>query len=354
MSDIQKLLTSLARKSPMILRDTEGDNFGSLTTGSIAADAVTVCGGFPRARVSEVSGMEASGKTTLALSAAVRAVLAGLHVSYLDFEQALDFEFAGKLGLSFDDPEKAVYLKPKSFEEGAEACHQLIMEEHSDLIIFDSVSAMIPQKVFEGDIADDEAVAMRARKMSAYMPRLVQSARESNRHPAVVLINQLRHTIPTSTFAARFGAKTTTSGGVAIRFFSSLRMEMKQVRKGYITRKAEDPFRPGKETEIPVANEHSVDCTKNKVGAAYRDAPLWIRYDDVLNLWGIDNVSTLLDMAVAANLIEKKSSGIYKLDGQTVKGAEDAHARLLGMPELCTQLAKDLGLDWTNYSPIRY
>jgi recombination protein RecA len=187
--------------------------------------------------------------------------------------------------------------------------------------------------------------------MSSWLPRLVQTARESDRHPAIVLINQLRHVIPTNQFAARFGPKFTTTGGVAIRFYSSIRLQMAQVRKGYISRTAQDPFRPGKDVEISVASEHKIEADKNKVGAAFREAPVWIRYDEQLGIYGIDNIQTLLDMAVTRELVSEKKGGIFTFDEVKVKGEEAAHEFLANSPEWCERLAQGLQLDWSNYAP---
>lgn len=327
-------------------------DYGAVTTGSMAADYVSNCGGFPRARITEVSGWEASGKTTLGLSACARAVAALEHVTYIDIEQAMDFDYAKAQGVDFLERNKALYLNPNTFEETIVAIDEVIEHEASDLIVLDSVSALIPKRIFDGDIDAQEGIAERARMLSRWLPRLIQQARSKERKPAIVMINQLRDKIPGSPFEARFGPKTVTSGGNAIRFYSSLRMEMTQVRKGFIKREAEDPFRPGKVCEIPVANEHRVKVNKNKVGSAYQDAPVWIRYDDRLNLWGIDNVQTLLDMACSLNTFEKRAGGYFVIEEAKLKGEEAAHEYLLRNPEICARAAATLKLDWNNYRPL--
>lgn len=351
LSGRERAMASVRKAMPdaFVLEDKQ--DYGVLTTGSIAADFVTVCGGFPRARVTEISGFEASGKTTLVLAAIARAQAAGLHVTYLDPEQALDPTYARRLGVDLDDPAKGLFIQPSTFEETARAAEAFITEDATDILAIDSVSAMLPECTMEGDIGNLEAIGLRARHMSAWVPRLIQSTRRSVRKPAVLLVNQLRMVVPKTPFEARFGAKTTTTGGMALRFYASMRVEMKQVRRGVIKREADDPFRPGKEVEIPVASEHEVKTTKNKVGEAYRDAPVWIRYDEKLDIYGIDNVQTLLSMAHAKGVIEANRAGFYKIGEKSVRGEAGAHEYLAKSPEVCAGLAAELGLNWANYAP---
>jgi recombination protein RecA len=352
LSGRERALAEIRKALPNSFIDSEED-YGVLTTGSLAADFVTVRGGFPRARVTEVSGFEASGKTSLVQSAIARAQRAGLYPAYLDPEQALDRTFAAQLGVNLDQT-YGLFIQPTTFEETAKTVESLIEHDAADLIAVDSVSAMIPESVFDGDVGGVEAIGLRARHMSAWVPRLIQAARMSKRKPAIVLINQLRQVIPRTPWEMRFGAKTQTTGGVAIRFYSSLRLEMSLRKKGYLTRKADDPFLPGKEIEIPVANEHRVECTKNKVGKAHLDAPLWVRYDDKIGFWGVDNVKTLLNMAAAKGHVEIGGKGRYRIGEKSLHGEDSAFDYLFGQPEECLRLANLLGIaNWeTNYAPL--
>jgi recombination protein RecA len=320
-----------------------------ISTGSIAVDITTVAGGVPRGRITEIAGWQAGGKTTLCLSLTASAIRQDLRVVYLDPEQALDHDFAARQGVVFEDNPKAVYLAPHTFEECMEAIYAF-SEGGADLIVVDSVSAMVPKETLEGDIGTPDAVARKARLMSSMLPRLLAKIRESD--TALVLINQYRETISTG-FADRFKPKKETTGGMAIRFYSSMRLEVEVQKRGVIKRTAVDQFRPGQEIEMPVANEHKIEVVKNKVGAAYRRAPFWIRYDEVLNLWGVDNVQTLLDMAVAANVIDKRKGGFYAFDGVEVRGEESMHQHLLEHPEIAATVAEKLGIVWAKYAPYR-
>lgn len=336
---------------PVVMVEDDQEDMGSLTTGSIAVDSVTQCGGFPRGRVTEVSGWEASGKTTLALEAAAQCQRIGGYVVFIDSEWALDRPYATKLGFDTYDQRKCLYTQPETFEDAAEIAQTMVDTGKVDLMVLDSVSALMPADA-EGEsqtIKLNEAMGKRARMMSVWMPKLIQQARRGK--TAIVLINQLRDVIHANTFLAKFGDKTTTSGGKAVRFYASLRLEATQRRKGSVKRAAVDPI-SGKEIDLPVGNEHSIKCAKNKVGASNREAPFFIRYDEHLDLWGVDNIQSLLDMSVVQGHIIQKSAGFFDFgDGRQLKGEAKAHKFLLESPEVCAALATKLGLDWANYAP---
>jgi recombination protein RecA len=351
-SDFKEALSKLKKSQPEALYDPNNQpDLGVVSTGSIAVDAVTVCGGFPRGRITEVSGWESSGKTTLLLAAIAALQREGGTAVFLDMERALDMDFAARIGCNFDQKKYGFYFQPDTLEGAAEVVETMIETGAADLVAVDSVSALIPKSVTEGEVMDKEAIALRARLIHTWIPRLVTTARRGS--SAVVLINQLREVIPTNTWAARFGPKTKTSGGSAMRFWPSLRLQTRMVRKGNQTRSAADPFRVDKEIDIPVANEHAVESDKNKVGSAYREAPFWIRYDDVLNLWGVDNLWTLMDMSIATGTIKKKAGGYFEVEGTQVRGTDLVHKMLLETPEIAQKLADTLGLNWKLYAPHR-
>lgn len=351
-SKLSKAIASIKKKVPSAIpiTDKDGAGQGVISTGSIAVDAATIVGGFPRGRVIEVSGMEASGKTTLAMQAAARCQAIGQFVTYIDPEMAMDREFASKIGYDPNDEKTTLFLQPETFEDTVSIVNDIVSTGANDLVIVDSISALLPRKSIEAAELS-EAVALRARMMSIWLPRLNQLARKGR--SAVVLINQMRQIVPGNAFEARVGEKTTTTGGWAIRFYSSLRLGMKRVRKGSLTRSASDPYDVDKVIEVPVGNEHHVEVIKNKVGAAYRDAPFWIRYDEVAGVWGIDNLQTLFDMAMAQEIIQHKGGGNYVIDETTVRGENQAYQRLLDQPEYCRRLAEQLGIDWSAYEPRR-
>jgi recombination protein RecA len=350
--EIAQAIAAIRKSIPTAFVAEDEEDLGALTTGSIAADAVTMCNGFPRGRITELSGWEASGKTTLSISAAARCQRAGGFVTFLDVEWALDRQYARALGFDTYDETKCLYVQPRTFEEAAEISQTMIQTGRADLVILDSVSALMPEvkDAEEAKVALREAMGNRARMMSVWLPQLVQQARRGT--TAVVLINQLREVIHSNPFLAKFGEKTTTSGGKAVRFYSSMRLEATLRRKGSLKRKADDPL-TGKEIEVPVGNEHTIKAHKTKVGCAHREAPFWVRYDPTLNYWGIDNIQTLLDMGVASELIEAKSGGYFEYEGQRFKGEETAHKFLLDTPAACEALALKLGVDWSQYAPLR-
>lgn len=347
---LEQALKSIEKMLPDVVPDFEEAPLGILSSGSIAADAVTVCGGFPRGRVTEISGEEGSGKTTLALMCAALVQRNGGKVVYNDMERALDPEFATRIGYDFKSRSKGAYLRPGTFEETAHIVDAVIESMETDLVIVDSVSAMLPEAIYKQEVGAVELPGLRARHMSAWLPRLVRTAQAGK--TAVVLINQVRDMLPMNAYAARFGPKTTTSGGRALKFYASLRLRTALTRKGSEKRTAPDPFRAGETIDVPVANEHAVTSDKNKVGAAYRVAPFWIRYDQKLDLWGIDNVQSLLDMALASGHVTKRGSH-YEVGDIKVHGEADLHALMVNDRGLCLELAGQVGLDWVNYEPVR-
>jgi recombination protein RecA len=301
-------LNSLRKKmgSAFLAADDDRHHLVGLTTGCIAADFVSGLGGFPRGRISEVFGWESSGKTTLCVAACAAAQRAGRYPVYLDMERGLDLTHAQRMGFDITDDKKGLYVSPDTFEEAARLVYDLA--PHADLIVVDSVPALTPKAVLDADIEEMGTIASQARALAFFLQRIVKHIEEHN--VCLVLVNQMRQNIQTRPVWGARPSDEKTAGGAALRFYSSLRLELGQVKKNHVTRKDTDMF-TGKDVEIPVASLHSIKAFKNKVGTPYRDARFVIRFDHTTGIYGIDNLQTVIDMAVNAGVIETKGGGYY-------------------------------------------
>lgn len=318
------------------------DTLEGITTGSIAVDLVTGIGGFPRKRVTEVSGWESSGKTTLCLQSCASAQAEGLIPAYIDMERGVDLSLAKRIGYDYENHRKGVFLTPMTFENAVVAVHELALSGDVDIIFLDSVPAMVPQSEAEGKITDLGAIANRARLLAAFLPRITKTLVEQN--VALVLVNQMRYHIATSKFDRT--PPEQTSGGTALRFYSALRLSMDLITRGLIKRKIVNQLN-GKEEEVPVANLHRCQAFKSKIANPYRRAEFIIRYDPVANTWGIDNLKTLIDLAVARGIIEQKG-GYFVLVGDDPKvrlqGFDATHAYLREHVDRLVRLREQLGV----------
>ncbi len=304
-----------------------------LTTGSLAVDLITGIGGFPVGRLSEVFGWESSGKTTLCLQACAEAQRAGRYCAYIDVERGVDLSYADKIGFNHTDETKGLYLRPDTFEEVLVIIEKLVETGEVPLVIVDSVPAMVPEAEFQGKIEETGGMAARGRMLSSALPRLTKII---SGNTALVFVNQMRQKIDTGFVPAFMKTKENSeqsSGGSALKFYSSLRIEMRLGKKG-ILKESTESFFTGKPEDVGLANLHYVKAFKNKVGTPYKTAPLYIRYDAGRNLWGIDNVRTTMDIAVVAGIISEKSSGIYIVGETTVRGEESLFNHLLQHPEV--------------------
>jgi recombination protein RecA len=279
-----------------------------LSTGCLAVDIVSGVGGFPRGRVTEVFGPEGSGKSTLCTTACAKAQANGLTVVYVDAERSLIEEHALKLG--FDPRQPGAWIKPRTFEDMLTIVETMCQEAEADLILVDSVPALIPKAVLEGDITEMSHYGQAARMFSQALPRLAALIEDSK--TALVLVNQLRANISQNTWAARFEPREKTFGGNALRYYSSLRLELRQLDKKAVEREVPHPLEVGKMNKIPVASLHRGIVIKSKVAAPYQQLDFFIRFDPILNRWGIDNLQTRIEMATAQTppLIERKHGGI--------------------------------------------
>ena len=253
----------------------------SISTGSIKINRITGIGGIPRGRVTEIFGTESSGKTTLALHIVAEAQKAGGEAMFVDAEHALDIQYAKSLGVDID----ALYLsQPDWGEQALEIVSKMLDSNKFDVIVVDSVAALVPKSEVDGEMGDAQ-MASQARMMSQAMRKLTSKVAKS--HTALIFINQIRKKI-----GIMFGNPETTAGGEALKFYASMRIDIRRI--GSI-----------KEGEKVVANLTKVKIVKNKVSAPFKETQVSIKFG-----FGIDKYLELIDCAIENNVMEKKGAWI--------------------------------------------
>src|SRR6202790_1449597 len=290
-----------------------------ISTGSIALDAALGIGGFPRGRINEIYGPESSGKTTVALQVIAEAQKAGGMAAFIDVEHALDPAYARKLGVDVDN---LLVSQPDYAEQELEITSALIVSGSIDVLVVDSVAALVPKSELDGEMGDSH-MGLQARLMSQAMRKLTGHVSKSN--TCLVFINQIREKI-----GVMFGNPETTTGGRALKFYSSVRADIRRIAAI-------------KEGEVVVGNRTKVKIVKNKCAAPFREAEFDIIYGE-----GVSKEGDLVDLGVAQNLVEK-SGAWYSYKGERIgQGRENARQFLKDNPEvfkkLDVELRKALGL----------
>lgn len=281
----------------------------AISTGSLSLDIATGVGGLPRGRVVEIFGPESSGKTTLALHVVANAQKAGGIACVIDAEHALDPVFARRIGVDIDN---LLVSQPDTAEQALEICETLVRSNALDVIVVDSVAALVPKAEVEGDMGDAH-MGLQARLMSQALRKL--TAAISRSQTLVIFINQLRQKI-----GVMFGNPETTTGGRALKFYASLRLDIRRI-SGI------------KEREEEVGSRVRVKVVKNKLSAPFRQAEF-----DLLFGEGISKEGDVLDMAVAAKLVQK-SGAWFSMDGEHLgQGRENTRQYLRDHPEVTEQL----------------
>ena len=280
-----------------------------VSTGAINLDAAIGIGGIPRGRVTEIFGPESSGKTTLALHVVANAQRQGGAAAYIDAEHALDIEYAKKLGVDVDN---LLISQPDTGEQGLEICEILVRSGALDVVVIDSVAALVPKAEIEGEMGDS-LPGLQARLMSQALRKLAGAINRSR--TSVVFINQLREKI-----GVMFGNPETTSGGRALKFYASVRLDMRRIG-------------PVKERDVVIGNHVRVKVVKNKVAPPFRQAEFDIMFDE-----GISHESLLVDIAAEAGIIEKSGAWYSYGKDRIGQGRENAKLYLKDHHELSVEM----------------
>ncbi|MEN6370385.1 MAG: recombinase RecA [Armatimonadota bacterium] len=310
LSQIEK---QFGKGSIMKLGESTGANVEVISTGALPVDIALGVGGIPRGRMTEIYGPEASGKTTLGLHIIAEAQRAGGVAAFIDAEHAVDPEYARNLGVKVDD---LLVAQPGTGEEALEIVDGLVRSGAVDVIVVDSVAALVPKAEVEGDMGDSH-VGLQARLMSQALRKLASSAAKSR--TAIVFINQIREKI-----GIMFGNPETTPGGRALKFWASVRIEVRRV----------DSLKLG--TDI-VGNRTKAKIVKNKVAPPFRQAEF-----DIMFGRGISRSGSVLDMAVEAGLVEKSGTWFTYGDQRLAQGRENAKVFLEENPDVAEEIEKKI------------
>src|SRR5688500_11979518 len=306
---LQRIERSYGKGSIMRMGAAERAVIDSIPTGAINLDAAIGVGGIPRGRITEIYGPESSGKTTLTLHVVANAQRAGGIAAFIDAEHALDVEYARKLGVDVD---ALLISQPDTGEQALEICEILVRSGAVDIVVVDSVAALVPKAEIEGDMGESH-MGLQARLMSQALRKLTGAIARSR--TSVVFINQLREKI-----GVMFGNPETTTGGKALKFYASLRLDIRRIG-------------PVKDKEDVVGSHVRVKVVKNKVAAPFRQAEFDIMYAE-----GISHTSLLVDIGAEANIIEK-SGAWYAYNGQkNGQGRENAKMFLKDNPAMQTEI----------------
>ncbi len=284
-----------------------------ITTGSIAIDSALGAGGFPRGRVIEIFGPESSGKTTLALHVIAEAQRTGGTAAFIDAEHALDPIYAAKLGV---DTANLIVSQPDYGEQALEIAQALVNSQAIDVIVVDSVAALTPKAEIEGEMGDSH-MGLQARMMSQALRKLTASVSRAN--TCLIFINQLREKI-----GVMFGNPETTTGGRALKFYASVRVEVRRTTAI-------------KDGEVVVGNRTKIKVVKNKIAAPFREVEV-----DILYGKGISRESDILDLGAQHNVLEKSGSWYSYKSERIGQGRENARQTLIDRPELRTAIEADL------------
>ncbi|MGQ9492726.1 MAG: recombinase RecA [Anaerolineae bacterium] len=310
---VSQLKKRFGEGSIMKLSDSSQYNVEVISTGSLALDAALGIGGVPRGRITEIFGPEASGKTTLAQHIIAEAQRAGGVAAFIDVEHALDPIYAAKCGVDVDN----LYIsQPDTGEQALEIAEALVRSGAVDVVVIDSVAALVPRAEIEGEMGDQH-IGLQARLMSQALRKLVGAIKRSN--TAVIFTNQLRQKI-----GVLFGNPETTTGGNALKFYAAIRLDIRRM----------EAIKQGGEV---IGNRTKVRVKKNKLAPPFKSAEFDIIYNE-----GISKSGDVLDMGVEVGIIEKK--GAYYSYGETRlgQGRENAKAFLKEHPALLTEIAQKI------------
>ncbi len=330
---VEAALANIEKKfgkgSIMRLGEREVSDIPAISTTSLSLDAAVGVGGVPRGRIVEIYGPESSGKTTLALHIVAEAQKAGGVAAYIDAEHAMDADYAGKLGVDID---QLLISQPDSGEQALEIAEALVRSNGVDVIVVDSVAALVPRAELDGEMGDS-LPGLQARLMSQALRKLTAIVAQSN--TCFIFINQIREKI-----GVMFGNPETTTGGRALKFYSSLRLDIRRI--GAI-----------KDGDRVVGNRTKVKVAKNKVAPPFRECEFDIMYGE-----GISREGDLLDLATTQRAVEKSGAWFSYKGERLGQGRENAKQALKDNPEILRKIERDvklkLGLPvWEEPAPAK-
>jgi recombination protein RecA len=299
--------------SIMRLGEREVSDIPAISTTSISLDSAVGVGGVPRGRIVEIYGPESSGKTTLALHIVAEAQKAGGVAAYIDAEHAMDADYAGKLGVEID---QLLISQPDSGEQALEIAEALVRSNGVDVIVVDSVAALVPRAELDGEMGDS-LPGLQARLMSQALRKLTAIVAQSN--TCFIFINQIREKI-----GVMFGNPETTTGGRALKFYASLRLDIRRI--GAI-----------KDGDRVVGNRTRVKVAKNKVAPPFRECEFDIMYGE-----GISREGDVLDLAAAKGVIDKSGAWFSYKGDRLGQGRENSKQSLKENPELLKKILREV------------
>lgn len=308
-----KIEKDFGKGSIMKLGDEQIEHVEVIPTGSIALNAALGVGGYPKGRIIEIFGPESSGKTTLAIHAIAESQKRGGIAAFIDAEHAFDRFYAAKLGVNVDD---LLISQPDNGEQALEIADQLIRSSAIDIIVIDSVAALTPKAEIEGDMGDNK-VGLQARLMSQALRKLTSTINKTN--TTCIFINQLREKI-----GVMFGNPETTTGGNALKFYSSVRLDIRKVTTL-------------KDGDRPIGNQVRVKVVKNKVAPPFRKAEFEITFGE-----GISRIGEIVDLGVELGIIKKSGSWFSYGDTKIGQGRDAVKRMLLDNPELTEEVEEKI------------
>ena len=308
-----KIEKDFGKGSVMKMGDIGIENVDIIPTGSLALNAALGVGGYPRGRIIEIYGPESSGKTTLAIHAIAEAQKAGGVAAFIDAAHAFDRFYAEKLGVNVNE---LIISQPDNGEQALEIADQLIRSSAIDILIVDSVAALTPKAEIEGDMGDNR-VGLQARLMSQALRKLTATISKTN--TCCIFINQLREKI-----GVMFGNPETTTGGNALKFYSSVRLDIRRVTTL-------------KDGDTPIGNQVRVKVVKNKVAPPFRKAEFEITFGE-----GISKAGEVVDLGVQYGIIKKSGSWFSYGESRLGQGRDAVKKIIKDNPELCEEIENQI------------
>jgi recombination protein RecA len=306
---ISQLEKKYGKGAIMNLEASEGEVMDSYSTGSLSLDLALGIGGIPKGRICEIYGPESSGKTTLALSTTAEVQRAGGTVVYIDAEHALDVNYAKRLGV---DTSKLLVSQPDCGEQALEICEALVSSNSVDLVVIDSVAALVPRAEIDGEMGDQQP-GLQARLMSKALRKLTAITAKSN--TTIIFINQIRMKI-----GVMFGSPETTTGGNALKFYASVRLDVRRI--GQI-----------KDANDVTGNRVKVKVVKNKVAAPFREAEFDIIFNEGVSLLG-----EIIDIGSEKGIVDKAGAWFSYKGERIGQGREGAKQFLRENPEMAKEI----------------